>query len=88
MISLRPSFLCLIFTAMCGSPASVWAAESKSGPGWEPLFNGRNLDDWYIVLRSAKSDDPNHLVQIDQGAIHMYKDAPNGSSQPLGYIVT
>src|SRR5439155_10421947 len=47
-----------------------------------------NLDGWYIVIRNAKSTDPDHLVQIHDRAIHMYKDAPEGSAQPVGYIVT
>jgi hypothetical protein len=56
--------------------------------GWQPLFNGTNLDGWYIVLRTGRSDDTNHLVQVDHGTVHMYKDAPDGSPQPSGYIST
>src|SRR5436309_5672018 len=88
MISLRHSFLCLILCAICCSPTHSSAAESRHETGWKPLFNGKNLDGWYIVIKSSKSDDPNHLVQIEKGAIHMYKDAPAGSQQPVGYIVT
>jgi hypothetical protein len=67
---------------------AVSAAEPAQNPGWTRLFNGTNLDGWYIVVKNARSDDPNHLVQIEDGAVHMYKDAPADSPQPAGYIVT
>lgn len=66
--------------------AAISAAEPAQNP--THLFNGTNLDGWYIVVKNARSDDPNHLVQIENGAIHMYKDAPADSPQPAGYIVT
>jgi hypothetical protein len=66
----------------------AFGAETASHSGWTPLFNGTNLNGWYIVLRSSRSDDANHLVQIENGMIHMYKDVPAGSAQPAGYVVT
>jgi hypothetical protein len=65
-----------------------FAAETADHSGWAPLFNRTNLNGWYIVLRNSRSDDTNHLVQVENGAIHMYKDAPADSPQPAGYIVT
>jgi len=64
------------------------AAEIANHSGWTPLFNGTNLNGWYTVLRNSRSNDTNHLVQVENGMIHMYKDAPAGSAQPAGYIVT
>src|SRR5215471_4907100 len=78
----------LIATSNICSLQSSVAAENSAADGWRSLFNGTNLDGWYIVLRNAKSDDPDHLVQIHDGAIHMYKDAPEASQQPHGYITT
>src|SRR6266850_8321028 len=79
--------ICLILLCLisAGSFASQAVDEHR---GWKPLFNGKDLNGWYIVLRNARSDDPNHLVQVHDGAIHMYKDAPDGTAQPVGYIVT
>src|SRR4051812_20999986 len=57
-------------------------------PPWESLFNGRNLEGWRIVIGNGRTNDTNHLVQMDQGAIHMYQEAAEGSRQPSGYIVT
>jgi Domain of Unknown Function (DUF1080). len=83
------TYLLLLTFSLAFSCASIFAAEqSTATPGWTRLFNGTNLDGWHIVIRNARSDDPDHLVQIDQGQIHMYKDAPAGSSQPAGYIIT
>src|ERR1051326_849380 len=89
MITPRACLLpsCLLLLLVSFSEFAI-AAEKERDQGWKPLFNGKNLDGWYIVIRNSRSDDTNHLVQIDDGAIHMYKDAPGGSAQPVGYIVT
>ena len=88
MISLRHCIFCLILAVMCWAPGTASAAERKNDSSWKPLFNGKNLDGWHVVIKNSRSDDPNHLVQIENGAIHMYKDAPEASAQPVGYIVT
>jgi hypothetical protein len=56
--------------------------------GWQPLFNGTNLDGWHIVIGKGRSDDTNHLVQIENGMVHMYKDEADGKREPAGYIIT
>ena len=65
-------------------PTPLHAADSE----WKPLFNGKNLEGWHTVLRSARSEDPDRLVQVSDGAVHMYRDSSNGSTQSFGYIVT
>ncbi len=61
------------------------AAESA----WTPLFNGKNLDGWYKVIGGKKkNEDPNNLIQVHDGMVHMYKDAEAGSKQPFGFICT
>jgi len=55
---------------------------------WQSLFNGRDLEGWRIVIGNGQARDTNHLVQVDQGMIHMYKDAAQGSRQPAGYILS
>lgn len=75
--------LCVAFSFWRSS-----AAEAGNDKGWVRLFNETNLDGWHIVIRNARSDDPDHLVQIDHGQIHMYKDAAAGTPQPAGYIIT
>jgi hypothetical protein len=86
-LSRRASFFCVAITAFFGR-FTAFAAESPDVTHWIPLFNGTNLNGWYVVLRNSKSDDPDHLVQVENGSVHMYKDVPAGTHQPAGYIVT
>src|ERR1051325_852818 len=81
---------CFILCLAVAFPSSFIAlsAEPIRHDGWTSLFNGTNLNGWYVVLRNSRSGDPDHLVRVENGAIHMYKDAQAGSIQPPGYIVT
>jgi hypothetical protein len=90
MISSRLRLLGVCF-ALCAALCSNSSAASPNAEAalpWQKLFNGHDLAGWYKVIGNSRSDDTNHLVQIEQGAIHMYKDSPDGSRQPVGYIVT
>jgi hypothetical protein len=56
---------------------------------WVSLFNGRTLDGWYTFLQKhGKNQDPDHVITIEDDAIHLYKDAPEGSNVVMGYIAT
>lgn len=67
---------------------STTPAQSKEA-GWKPLFNGTNLDGFYIFLgKGPKNADPNHYVQIEGGVLHMYRGKPDGSAQLFGYLST
>jgi hypothetical protein len=77
----------------------VGQVDSGNGPGggraepaaetWKPLFNGRDLTGWYTFLQKhGKNQDPDHVIAIEDGSIHLYKDAPEGSSVVMGYIST
>src|SRR5438105_4101510 len=73
-------------------------SRSGRGPGrsaaataerWTPLFNGRDLTGWYTFLQKhGKNQDPDHVITIEDGSIHLYKNAPEGSSVVMGYIAT
>lgn len=82
-----PRVLCILLLLSSFTLSSFGTGAGTHGV-FHPLFNGTNLDGWYIVLRNARSQDTNHLVQVHDGMIHMYKDAVAGSQQPPGYIVT
>ena len=66
------------------------AADTPGSAAWQPLFDGKTLDGWYVFLRGQdeRNKDPDRLVQVVDGVIHMYKDAEAGSQQPFGYIAT
>ena len=75
--------LAIVFAAFT-APTS--AAESN---GWIPLFNGENLDGWYTFLNEhGKDNDPDQVFSVENGEIHIYKDAENGADVPLGYFAT
>ncbi len=65
------------------------AASCESRETWTPLFNGHNLDGWYTFLQKhGKNSDPDHVITIEDGAIHLYKDAADQSHVVMGYIGT
>jgi hypothetical protein len=56
---------------------------------WTPLFNGKDLTGWYTFLQKhGKNHDPDRVVTIEDGAIHLYKHTPEGSTVVMGYIGT
>ncbi|MCI0333900.1 MAG: DUF1080 domain-containing protein [Planctomycetes bacterium] len=57
--------------------------------GWEPLFNGRDLKGWYTFLQQhGRNADPDRIIAIDDGVIHLYGDTAEGSRVVMGYIAT
>ncbi len=54
-----------------------------------PLFNGRDLSGWSTFLQKhGKNADPDHVITIENGVIHLYKNAANGDNVVMGYIAT
>jgi hypothetical protein len=79
----------LLITALTFTSCSSTGVETAKDEGFRPLFNGKDLSGWYIISgKGKKNEDPDRLVQVHNGVIHMYKDAEEGSKQPFGYIVT
>jgi Domain of Unknown Function (DUF1080) len=63
--------------------------DGRSDENWAPLFNGRNLDGWYTFLQKhGKNSDPDRVVTIEDGAIHLYKGVADGTRVVMGYIST
>jgi putative membrane-bound dehydrogenase-like protein len=57
--------------------------------GWEPLFNGRDLHGWYTFLQErGLNADPDRIITIADGVIHLYRDSAEGSRVVQGYIAT
>jgi hypothetical protein len=74
------------------APTAAGKSKATAGPAnerWIPLFNGRNLEGWYTFLQKhGKNSDPDRVIAIEDGAIHLYKDAADGSPVVMGYIGT
>src|SRR4051812_5392272 len=90
-------FLLVMGTTLIGpfqEPQATGNAANPRGPSatadrWTPLFNGRDLSGWYTFLQKhGKNSDPDRVITIEDGAIHLYKDAAEGSSVVMGYIGT
>jgi hypothetical protein len=86
------SLAILIPMALCGQvqtqPASALTT-TAAAQQWTPLFNGRDLTGWYTFLQKhGKNHDPDGVITIEDGAIHLYKNASEGSNVVMGYIAT
>jgi hypothetical protein len=65
------------------------APAGRADEPWIPLFNGRDLDGWYTFLQKhGKNSDPDRVITIEDGSIHLYKHAADGSHVVMGYIGT
>ena len=71
-------------------PPVAGAQEAAKKPErWTPLFNGKDLTGWYTFLQQhGKNSDPDHVIVIEDEAIHLYKDAAEKSKVVMGYICT
>ncbi|WP_035601474.1 DUF1080 domain-containing protein [Haloferula sp. BvORR071] len=68
------------FSLVLGLPALA-ASE------WTSLFNGKDLSGWTITIKdAAPGEDPDKLVQVRDGAIHMYADTDPERKVPFGVI--
>lgn len=75
--------------AFCAILAFSPAILAAPQPEWKPLFNGKDLDDWHTIITGyGLNSDPDRLIQVHDGMIHLYKDAPEGSEQPCGFLCT
>jgi hypothetical protein len=75
--------------ALSGIAPFHCAAQAKKGDGFKLLFNGTNLNGFYIFLGNGpRGVDSNHVIQIEDRALHMYKGAADGTKQQFGYIST
>jgi hypothetical protein len=56
--------------------------------GWEPLFNGQDLDGWYTYLPSeGLNQDPEGVFKVTDGTLHILGVADKGHRE-FGYLAT
>jgi hypothetical protein len=71
--------------------AAMVASAEDATPGWEPIFNGKNLDGWSVHFASkAPADAPpaSSIFEVKNGEIHAYPTQTAGTEQPNAYILT
>ena len=79
----------LIPLAFQGGASAAGPDAPRPAERFEPLFNGRDLEGWYTFLqRHGKDSDPDRVITVEDGAIHLYKHAEDGSDVVMGYIAT
>jgi len=66
---------------------STHALAAESPPPIVPLFNGKTLDGWTAYAREPAPAAQN-LFEVIDGTLHAYPNAKDGSTQPIGYVVT
>ena len=66
----------------CGranASAGTKQPRAKAKEQWVALFNGRDLTGWYTFLQKhGKDRDPDHVITIEDDAIHLYKACARG----------
>jgi putative membrane-bound dehydrogenase-like protein len=89
---LTRSALFVVATVLLASATCATEVAGDKVPverGWIKLFDGKNLDGWHTnLLGIGKNKDPQHVFQVHDETIHVYKDHANGTKAPKGYIAT
>jgi len=52
------------------------------------LFNGRNLDGWYVAVQGQGRVAAQNYFRVEDGVIRTYPDAADGSRQPFCGLIT
>lgn len=64
-------------------------AQPPAANEFKPLFNGKDLTGFYTFLQKhGKNSDPDKVITIEDGVIHLYKHARDGENVVMGYIGT
>ncbi|MGB6042649.1 MAG: DUF1080 domain-containing protein [Pirellulales bacterium] len=85
------AIVCLVVLSPTTSlTTSVFADHHESTEdGFKPLWNGKDFTGWYTYLQKyGRNYDPENIITIEDGVIHLYKHAEHGSHPPMGYIGT
>ncbi len=64
------------------------AHHGDSGESYVALFNGKNLDGWYVAIGKEGRVDNQDIFTVTDGMIHAYKDKEEGSKQPFAGLIT
>lgn len=62
---------------------------SPAPPGWEALFNGKNLAGWHLATRDTTfAGTMEDLFEVKNGLIHVYPSQENLSEQTFAGLIT
>jgi hypothetical protein len=72
----------------CAALSLVASAASAQGE-WKSLFNGKDLSGWTVTVdKLPVGQDPDRIVQVRDGVIHMYADTDPATKVPFGVITS
>ncbi len=80
--------LLAVISSLLDALAPTRSAEAAPAGGFAPLFNGRDLEGWYVVVKERGVVGEQDLFIVRDGAIHVYPTQPDGSEQPFAGLVT
>lgn len=87
---LLPLCYLVLLAYSCTSPKQNLPTESTPisavPEGYEPLFNGQNLEGWYVISDGNGPD--SLLFAAEEGMIHAYPYQQEGSKQAFGALIT
>jgi len=73
------------FLCSCAVFCLIGFANAESE--WKSLFNGKDLSGWTVTVdKLPEGQDPDRIVQVRDGAIHMYADTDPDVKVPFGVI--
>lgn len=55
---------------------SFTVSNAKGKGGFVSLFNGKNLDGWYLKIRSGDAELAKKVYAVEDGTVHVFKDFP------------
>ncbi|NHF58484.1 DUF1080 domain-containing protein [Flavobacteriaceae bacterium TP-CH-4] len=91
-MKILPVCLLFLFVAVpfLNNPSAKkgWVTDLQD-PKWEPLFNGTNLDGWYMVVKdSSFTGTVDEIFAVKEDAIHVYPGQEPHSLQTFAGLVT
>lgn len=85
----RTAYMLSGLLGLCLPCAAQPVSRAQADSGWVALFNGRDLSGLYIWQElNGRNHDTDRIVQVDAGMLHFFKDNPDRSALPFGYLST
>lgn len=82
---MRSTITMLAVASFCGSAAL--GQEGAPGDAWQPLFNGRDLDDWTVKIRGLPAGvDHANTFRVEDGLLSVSYDGYGDFAEQFGHI--
>lgn len=68
--------LLVLFLLVLLNAVVCTAQSNRTKDGFTKLFNGKNLDGWYLKIKSGDAELAKKVYAIDHSTVHVFKDFP------------